>query len=82
MIISRHAAKRAEEREISLHQIVQTVQEPEGLTEVRYGRKAAFKKFGDMYVVVIYEEQKDEIVVVTTLKVDRERLKRYGFSGV
>ncbi len=28
------------------------------------------------------EEQNYEIVVVTTLKVDRERLKRYGFTGI
>lgn len=82
MIISQHATRRAEERGISLHQIEKTVQQPEGITGVRFGRKAAFKKFGDMYVVVVFEEQKGEIVVVTTLKVDKKRLKRYGFSGI
>jgi len=58
VIISQHAAKRAGERGISLYQIEKTVQQPDGIIEVRYGRKAAFKKFGNLYAVSIFEKQK------------------------
>ncbi|MEM2191569.1 MAG: DUF4258 domain-containing protein [Archaeoglobaceae archaeon] len=80
IIISEHAKKRAEERGIGLELINNVLESPEGLANVKFGRKIAYKKIEEKYVVVIFEEQKDEIVVVTTLKVDRERLKRYGIG--
>ncbi len=79
---SEHSLRRAEERGITLEQIKLVVQEPSEVIDVKFGRKAAFKQFREEYVVVIYEERNNEIVVVTTLKVDRERLIRYGFVGV
>ena len=79
---SKHSLRRAEERGITLEQIELVVQEPSEVIDVKFGRKAAFRQFGEEYVVVIYEERNNEIVVVTTLKVDRERLIRYGFVGV
>ncbi len=84
MLVSDHAVKRLEERGLTFEQVKSTVEGAREIINVRYGRKAAFKQFGDRYVVVVYEElkEKDEIVVVTTLKVDKERLKRYGFSRI
>jgi predicted site-specific integrase-resolvase len=79
---SEHALKRAEERGIDLSQVGLVIREPLEVIDVKFGRKAAFKQFGEKYLVAIYEEQNDEIVVVTTLKVDKERLRRYGFSRV
>lgn len=80
IIISEHAKKRAEERGISLEWIREVLENPEGLANVKFGRKIAYKKIEEKYVVVIFEERKDEILVITTLKVDRERLGRYGFN--
>ena len=82
VVISEHAEKRAEERGVSVEVIEDIVKRSEEVVTVKFGRKAAYRKYGDRYVVVIFEERKDEIVVVTTLKVDKERLKRYGFSRV
>jgi hypothetical protein len=82
ILISEHAKRRAEERKITVEQVGDVIRQPVEIIEVKFGRKAAYREYGDKYVVVIFEEQKDEIVVVTTLRVDRERLKRYGFSGV
>jgi len=79
---SEHALKRAEEREIDLSQVELVIRSPIEVIEVKFGRKAAFRQFGEKYLVAIYEEQNDEIVVVTTLKVGKERLRRYGFSRV
>ncbi len=80
--LSEHAIERAKERGIDLNHVELTVREPVEVINVKFGRKAAFKQFGEKYVVVIYEERNDEIIVVTTLKVDKERLKRYGFSRI
>ncbi len=80
--ISEHAKKRAEERGVSVEVVEKIIKQPEEVVTVKFGRRAAYRKYGDRYVVVIFEERKDEIVVVTTLKVDKERLKRYGFSRV
>ncbi len=80
--ISEHARRRAEERGVPAEIIEEVVRRPEEVITVKFGRKAAYREYGEKYVVVIFEEQKDEIVVVTTLRVDRERLRRYGFSRV
>ncbi|AGK60904.1 hypothetical protein Asulf_00897 [Archaeoglobus sulfaticallidus PM70-1] len=80
--LSNHALHRANDRGIRREDIELTIREAEEIIEVKFGRKAAFRQFGDKFLVVIFEEQKDEIVVVTELKVDKERLKRYGFSRI
>lgn len=79
---SEHALKRIKERHIDLELIEQVIQEPLEVVDVKFGRKAACRKLDDHYLVVIFEEQKDEIVIVTVLKVDEVRLNRYGFSRI
>ncbi|NOZ76263.1 MAG: DUF4258 domain-containing protein [Euryarchaeota archaeon] len=78
---SKHALKRAKERGIPEEWAGEVIRNPEGTSSVKFGRIASCKRFGDDYVVVIYEGI-DRIVVVTTVKIDKERLERYGFSGV
>ena len=80
--VSAHALKRLEEREIDIELIEQVIIEPFEVIDVKFGRKAAYRDFKGHYLVVIFEEQKDEIVVVTVLKVDDVRLNRYGFSRI
>ena len=80
--VSAHALKRLEEREIDIDLIEQVIIEPFEVIDVKYGRKAAYREHKGYYLVVIFEEQKDEIVVVTVLKVDDVRLNRYGFSRI
>ena len=80
--VSTHALKRLEEREIDIELIEQVIIEPFEVIDVKFGRKAAYRELKGYYLVVIFEEQKDEIVVVTVLKVDDVRLNRYGFSRI
>jgi hypothetical protein len=82
VVVSIHASRRANERGIPEELIKAVINEPQETVNVKFGRKASFKEFGDYYIVVIYEDHKDEIVVVTVVKVDKKRLKRYGFSRV
>jgi len=82
IIFSKHAVERARERGIPEEWAAEVINHADETINVKFGRKASFRKFGKSYVVVIYEQGIDKIVVVTMLKVDRERLKRYGFSRV
>ncbi len=80
--ISAHALKRIKERDIDFELVEQVIKEPFEVIDVKFGRKAAYRKLKDYNLVIIFEEQKDEIVVVTLLKVDDVRLNRYGFSRI
>ena len=81
-IFSKHAMKRAGERGISEEWAAEAIYNAEETINVKFGRKASYKKFGDDYVVVIYEESVDKVAVVTILKVSKERLERYGFTRI
>lgn len=80
--VSEHALKRIKERGIDIELIEQVMQEPLEVIDVKFGRKAACGKLDDHYLIVIFEERKDEIVIVTVLKVDYMRLNRYGFNRI
>ncbi|MCZ7385122.1 MAG: DUF4258 domain-containing protein [Candidatus Methanoperedens sp.] len=80
--VSEHALKRIKEREVDIGLIEQVLKEAPEVIDVKFGRKAAYRELNGYYLVVIFEEQKDEIVVVTVLKVDDVRLNRYGFNRI
>ena len=80
--VSEHALKRINERDVEIELIEQVINQPLEVIDVKFGRKAAYMELKGYYLVVIFEEQKDEIVVVTVLKVDDVRLNRYGFSRI
>jgi hypothetical protein len=82
LVFSKHGQRRAKERGISEDWAAETINRAEGTINVKFGRKASYKRFGDDYVVVIYEESVDKITVVTIMKVNKERLERYGFGGI
>jgi hypothetical protein len=80
LVFSKHGQSRAKERGISEDWAIAAIHGAEQTINVKFGRKASCKRFGDDYVVAIYEEGVDKITVVTILNVNKERLKRYGFS--
>lgn len=82
LVFSKHATRRAGERGISEEWTTEAIYNAEETVNVKFGRKASYKRFENDYVVVIYEESVDKITVVTMMKVNKERLERYGFSRV
>lgn len=80
---STHAERRMRERSISKPEVEETLARPLEVRETRYERKAACRRIGgDDYLVVIFEDSAEDLIVVTALKVDRERVKKYGFTRV
>ncbi len=79
---SEHALNRIKEREIDVEQAKLAIKEPFEVIDVKFGRKACYRQFDGYFLVIIFEEQKSEIVIVTVVKVDNVRLKRYGFNRI
>jgi hypothetical protein len=80
---STHAEHRMREREISHEEISETLVRPDEIREMRYGRHGAFKRLvGGNFLVVIFERYNEDLIVVTALKVDESRVKRYGFTRI
>ena len=68
--VSEHALKRIKEREIEIELLEQVVNEPFEVIDVKFGRKAGYRKLDGYYLVVIFEEQKDEIVDMVSIEFD------------
>jgi hypothetical protein len=80
---SSHARKRMLERFINESDVESALARPLEVVQTRYGRKAACKRQpGGKYLVVVFEEAGEDFIVVTAVKVDRNRVGRYGFARV
>ena len=81
--ISRHARARMSERGVSEDEVIATLTNPLDIVRGRYGRELFTRHFGPCdYVVVVAERTDEDLIVVTVLRVDRERALRYGFIRV
>ena len=71
------------ERSITEEEVKGTLEHPLELIQIRYGRKAACGRLsGGKYVIVIFEEAEQDFIVVTAVEMDRNRVRRYGFTRV
>jgi hypothetical protein len=80
--ITSHALRRMEERKIGKDHVEEVIRNPEETINVKHGRRASYRRYGHKFIVVIFEESEEGIKVITVLRVDERRLKRYGFSRV
>jgi len=72
-----------EERGITEDEVKTTLMRPLEIVKGKYGRELFTRHFRPCYYVVVVVERADEdLIVVTALKVDRERVLRYGFTRV
>ena len=80
---SEHAEKRLTERSILVRDIESAIRNPLDLVQVRYGRLAVCGLLpGGKFVVVVYEKEEEDFIVVTAVKTNREGARRYGFTGI
>jgi len=81
---SSHAQRRMHERGVTKAEVEGVLRRPLAVKETRYGRRVACGSPDDRdkYTVVIFEENAEDLIVITALKVDRDRLERYGFTRV
>lgn len=71
------------EREITKEEVIETLGAPLETRELRFGRQGAIRHLvGDSFLVVIAERSNEDLIVVTALKVNRDRVRRYGFARI
>ena len=70
------------ERSITKEEVEEALARPIELLS-KQGRSAAVAELkGGKYLVVIFEGSHEDFLVVTALKVDKARARRYGFTRV
>jgi len=80
---STHVEQRMHDRRISKEEINETLLRPAETRQLRYGRQGVFKRLtGDSFLIVVFEKSNEDLIVVTALKVDERRVKRYGFTRI
>ena len=81
---SAHARKRMRERSIHDRDVEGVLHNPVEIIETKFARRAALGRAstGGKFVVVVYEVSGEGFIVVTAIKVDGVRARRYGFTRV
>ena len=81
--ITRHARSRMEERGISEEEVLLALSSPLEVIRGHHGREL-FTRHDPVcrYIVVVVERADEALIVITALRVDRERVLRYGFTRV
>ncbi|MFQ6074855.1 MAG: DUF4258 domain-containing protein [Candidatus Bathyarchaeia archaeon] len=77
-----HALDQMMIRGISREEVLQVLDHPEETVITRAGRLASYALSGERYIVVIHEKEDDENVVITSMRVDKRRLRSFGFTEV
>ncbi len=77
-----HALKRMQERKIRSEHVEIVLSSPIETVEVRFSRLAAFGKVNGRYLVVIYQTRGEELEVITAFWIDKEGLRRFGFTRI
>ncbi len=78
-----HAEKRMHERGVSKAEVEETLEHPLQVKDTKLGRKAALRpRRGGGYIVVIFEGDPEDLIVVTAMKTGSDGAKRYGFTGI
>jgi len=71
------------ERSITEAEVEEVLARPLEVVSTRYERSAAcMRSASGKYLVVIFEGPQEDFIVVTAVKVDKDRARRYGFTRV
>ncbi|MDD4989833.1 MAG: DUF4258 domain-containing protein [Candidatus Pacebacteria bacterium] len=65
IIFTEHALLKLKQREIKKDLVLETLKKPEKVLLSRNDRKIALKKFGKLYLKVVFRQEEKNIVVIT-----------------
>lgn len=60
-----HALQKMGERELSADEVIEAIQDPDDVVPGRLGRKIAYKKRGEYWLRVIFEDDPRRVLVIT-----------------
>lgn len=65
IIFTQHALLKLKQREIKRNLVLETLKNPEKILSSRNDREIAFRKFGKLYLKVVFRKEQNNIVVIT-----------------
>ncbi len=65
IIFSTHSLLKLKQRSILKQKIIQTIKNPDIISPSLSNRKIAYKKFGKLYLKVVFIKENDIIVIIT-----------------
>lgn len=65
IIFSEHSLLKLKQRNIAKQKVIQTIKKPDVVLPSLSKRILAYKKFGTLYLKVVFIEENDTIVVIT-----------------
>lgn len=65
IIFSAHSLLKLKQRNISKLQVIQTVKKPDKILLSLSNRKLAYKRFGKLYLKVVFVRENDKLTVIT-----------------
>lgn len=68
-----HAVEKLAKRNLDKSSIEEVINNPDSVVEGRYGRKIAQKVYGRYVLRIVYEEHKEQILVITAYLARPER---------
>jgi len=82
VVLKPHALMRMAERRITRENVERVLASRVETIEVRFGRKAAFGNVNGRDLLVVYQTKNGDIEVITTFWIDKDGLRKYGFTGI
>ncbi len=77
-----HAKQQMARRGVTEDEATSVLSNPAETILTRANRLASYKQIEGKYIVVIHEQDYGDQVILTGMKVNRARLKRFGFTKV
>lgn len=65
IIFSHHALLKLQQRGIKSELVEKTIESPDSVMQTYQDRQAAFKKFGKLYLKVVFKKENKNIIVIT-----------------
>jgi len=82
VVLKPHALMRMAERGITRENVERVLASQVETIEVRFGRKAAFGNVNGRDLLVVYQTRNRDNEVITTFWIDKDGLRKYGFSRI
>ena len=76
IIFSPHALLKLNQRNISIKSVKETLKSPDYNVFSYSGREMAYKKFGKLYLKVVYKKEEKNVVVITQHWTEKPKLKK------
>ena len=66
VIFSEHAKLKLAQRNIAKRKVIETLRKPDMMVKTSSDRRIAYKQFNKLFLKVVFKEEKNDVVVITS----------------